>query len=90
MPGCTGQAPPIPGPVGRVPGRDEVEGGDTGGSGTTEGGAFDSKLIVEIAQIQLQRPNTMYVMTHVRVYMYCNCEFTSSSGGHSCGLDLYG
>ena len=61
MPGCTGEAPPIPGPVGRVPGRDEVEGGDTGESGTIEG-VFDSKLIVEIAQlhctrIQLQRPS---------------------------------
>ena len=84
MPGCIGEAPPIPGPVGRVSGRDEVEGGDTGESGTTER-VFDS---VEIAQIQLQRPNTMYVMTYVRVYMYCNCEFTSSSGGHSCGFAL--
>ena len=91
VPGCTGEAPAISGPVGRVPGRDGVEEGDTGESGSTEG-VFDSKLMVKRPQQHKysyrgqvnNTPNVCtctYPCTMYIVHMHCcKSEFTSLSG----------
>ena len=87
VPGCTGEAPAISGPVGRVPGRDGVEKGDTGGSGSTEG-VTDSKLMVKRAQphncYSGQVNNTRILYMYITRTMYivhmhcCTCTIIIS------------